>query len=213
MERGLLERLLPHVSASPARTRFVYTGGCWLFGESHDDAATTEASPFEPLPAFAWGVAHTRRVLDAPGILPIVVHPGMVYEPRGGVFARFLADATTRARVRVVGSPSVRWPLVHSEDLATLYRLALERSEPGESYLGVAIEACAVGRIARAYARRFGTPSLEPEIVSGDAIVAKLGAWAIGYALDQRQSGEKARRRLGWEPQHLDPEREIAALA
>jgi hypothetical protein len=30
-----------------------------------------------------------------------------------------------------------------------------------------------------------------------------------GYALDQRLSGEKARRELGWRPQHLDPIGEI----
>lgn len=212
VERRLLEVLIPHVSATPARTRLVYTGGCWLFGEN-DDTATTEATPFAPLPAFAWGVEHCRRVLGASGIQPIVIHPAMVYEPRGGVFARFLSDATTRGRIRVVGSASVRWPLVHSEDLATLYRLALERSEPGESYIGAAIDAFPVGRIVRAYARRFGTPGLEPEIVSVDEIAAELGAWARGYALDQRQSGDKARRRLGWEPHHLDPEGEIAALA
>ena len=52
----------------------------------------------------------------------------------------------------------------------------------------------------------------EPEIISADAIAAELGEWARGYALDQRLSGAKARRDLGWTPTHLDPEREIARL-
>jgi len=40
-------------------------------------------------------------------------------------------------------------------------------------------------------------------------IAAELGEWARGYALDQRLSGDKARRELGWAPRHLDPEGEI----
>jgi nucleoside-diphosphate-sugar epimerase len=106
----------------------------------------------------------------------------------------------------------VRWPLVHSEDLATLYALALEQASPRSSYIGAAIEGLAVGRIARAFAKRFGMRRFEPEIISINAIAAELGAWAEGYALDQRLSGAKARRDLGWKPKHHDPEGEIALL-
>jgi nucleoside-diphosphate-sugar epimerase len=80
------------------------------------------------------------------------------------------------------------------------------------SYIGAAIEGLAVGRIARALARRFGTRHQEPEIISAAATAAELGGWARGYALDQQLSGAKARRELGWTPKHLDPEREIALL-
>jgi uncharacterized protein YeaC (DUF1315 family) len=51
-----------------------------------------------------------------------------------------------------------------------------------------------------------------PQIVSADTTAAELGEWARGYALDQQQSGAKARRELGWTPTHLDPEREISLL-
>jgi nucleoside-diphosphate-sugar epimerase len=69
-----------------------------------------------------------------------------------------------------------------------------------------AVEGLAVGRIARAFAKRFGTRQQQPQIISGDEIAAELGEWARGYELDQRLSGEKARRELGWRPRHLDPE-------
>jgi nucleoside-diphosphate-sugar epimerase len=210
-EAHLLRCMLPLVATKRRMTRFIYTGGCWLFGVT-GGAVTGEDAPFNPLPAFAWGVAHSRLVLNAADIHPVVIHPGMVYLPRGGVFSRFRADAIGRHAVRVVGGEHVRWPLVHSEDLARLYCLALEKSPPGESYLGTAIEGLAVGRIARAYSMRFGTPCADPEIISEDQIAAELGEWARGYALDQRQSGAKARRVLGWEPMLLDPESEIASL-
>ncbi|MGO9634880.1 MAG: hypothetical protein ACLPX1_13440 [Steroidobacteraceae bacterium] len=105
----------------------------------------------------------------------------------------------------------MHWPLVHADDLAVLYRLALEKSASGESYIGAAINGVPVGRIARAYAHRYGTRRSDPEVISANQIAAELGEWARGYALRQWQSGEKARWRLGWRPLHLDPQSEIHA--
>ena len=99
-----------------------------------------------------------------------------------------------------------------SGDLAALYALALERAPAGSSYIGAAIDGRPVGEIARAFARLTGGPQ-EPTIVSSDTVAAELGEWARGYALDQRLSGAKAMAELGWQPKHLDPEAEIAALA
>jgi nucleoside-diphosphate-sugar epimerase len=205
----LLDTLLPALAAQPKRARLIYTGGCWLFGATGGEIATEE-TPFRPLPAFAWMVPQLRRVLESPDVDGIVIHPAMVYADGGGVFSRFARDAVERDAIRVVAGEDVRWPLVHSEDLAELYALALEHAPARSSYIGAAIEGFPVGRIARAFAKRFGTRQRQPQIVSTDAIAAELGDWARGYGLDQRLSGEKARRELGWKPGHLDPDDEIA---
>ena len=212
IERRLLDAMLAALAAQPKRPRFIYTGGCWLFG-STGDAVATEAAAFNPLPAFAWMVPNLQRVLSAPEVEGIVIHPAMVYTPQGGVFQRFASDARERGAVRVVGSEAVRWPLVHSEDLANLYALALQRAPAGSSYIGAAIEGLAVGVVARAFAKRSDTRRAEPEIVSADLVAAELGESARGYAMDQRLSGARARCELGWQPRHLDPEGEIAGLA
>jgi nucleoside-diphosphate-sugar epimerase len=157
-------------------------------------------------------VPQLRRVLAAGEIDGIVIHPAMVYQGAGGVFERFAREARDGRTPRVVGSEAVRWPLVHSGDLASLYALALERAAPGSSYMGAAIDGFPVGRIARAFVRRFGAGREAPQIVSADAIAAELGEWARGYGLDQWLSGDKARRELGWTPRHLDPEGEIAGV-
>jgi hypothetical protein len=70
-----------------------------------------------------------------------------------------------------------RSPLVHSEDLASLHGLVLEHNATRSSYIGAAIEGLEVGRIARAFAKRFGTRHHQPEIISIDAIAAELGEW------------------------------------
>lgn len=212
IDQHLLDVLLAALASQPKRPRFVYTGGCWLFGPTGDTPAT-EQTPFNPLPAFAWMVPNLQRVLSAPEVEGIVIHPAMVYTPQGGVFQQFVRDARERDAIRVVGSEAVRWPLVHSEDLANLYALALERAAAGSSYIGAPIEGLAVGVVARAIAKRFGTRRAEPEIVSADSVATVLGEWARGYALDQRLSGARVRCELGWQPRHLDPESEIAGLA
>ena len=211
IDRHLLDVLLPALAAQPSKPRFLYTGGCWLFGAT-GDAIATEATPFCPLPAFAWMVPNLQRVLKATEVDGIVIHPAMAYAGGGGVFRRFAGDAVERDAVRVVASEQVRWPLVHSEDLAALYVLALENAPARSSYIGAAIDGLEVGRIARAFARRFGTRLAEPQVTSPDAIAAELGEWARGYALDLRLSGARAQWELGWSPGHLDPEAEIAAL-
>lgn len=211
VDRRLLDVLLPALAAQREKPRLIYTGGCWLFGATGDELATEE-TPFCPLPAFAWMVPQLRRVLAATDIDGVVVHPAMVYAGDGGVFHRLAREAKAGEMPSVVESEAVRWPLVHSEDLASLYALALENAPAGSSYIGAAIAGLPVGRIARAFARRLGTGSIEPRIVPVDTIAAELGEWARGYALDQRLSGAKARRELGWTPKHLDPEGEIARL-
>jgi nucleoside-diphosphate-sugar epimerase len=208
IDRRLLDVLLPALASQPSRPRFIYTGGCWLFGATGDEIGT-EATPFRPLPVFAWMVPNLRRVLAASNIDGLVIHPAMVYAAGGGVFRRFAKDAAERGAVRVVADERVRWPLVHAEDLAQLYALALEGAPAGSSHIGAAVEGVAVGEIARAFARRFGTRNQEPEIVPTEMIANELGEWARGYALDQRFSAEKARRELGWRPRHLDPIGEI----
>ncbi|MCX7362907.1 MAG: NAD-dependent epimerase/dehydratase family protein [Alphaproteobacteria bacterium] len=193
IDRRLLDRLLPALAAQPDRVRFLYTGGCWLYGATGDRLAS-EDSPFDPLPAFAWMVPHLQRVLADTAIHGNVVHPAMVHDGHeGGVLRRFAVEAKAGRPARIVGNESVRWPLVHCDDLAELYALVLERAPPGESYLGVADEGVPVGRIARRF-------SDEVEIVSADEIARELGEWARGYGCDQRLSGAKARRELGWVP-------------
>lgn len=203
-DRHLLDVLLARLAAQATRPRFIYTGGCWLFGAT-GDAVATEETPFLPLQAFAWMVPHLQRVLDSGEVDGLVIHPAMVYGGNGGIFRRFARDAAERPAVRVVGGEAVQWPLVHCDDLAELYALVLERAPRRSSYLGAAIDGFPVGRIARAFAR-------DIEIVSADDIALELGEWARGYACSQRLSGAKARRDLGWAPRHLDPEQAVSGL-
>lgn len=209
VDRRLLDALLPALAAMPRRVCLIYTGGCWLYGQTGARIAT-ETTPFDPLPAFAWSVPTIERVLAAPEVDALIIHPAMVYTHDGGVLSSFVEDARAGGPITVVGGEHVHWPLVHAYDLAMLYRLALERGAAGASYNGAAIAGLPVGFIVRAIARRFGLAAPDLRIVSADAIAAEKGEWARGYGLDQQMSGDKAIRELGWQPVHTDPLQELA---
>jgi nucleoside-diphosphate-sugar epimerase len=201
VETALLDTLLPVLGAMPKRPRFVYTGGCWLFGATGKQVAT-EDSPFDPLPAFGWMIDNMRRVLEAPEVEGTVIHPAMVYSGEGGVFSSFMEAIREGGVVDVIGSTDVVWPLVHAEDLADLYVRVMEQARPGSVYNGSAIEGMSVQDIVSAVAQHMGTALPEVRATAVDEAAERLGEWARGYAISQRLSGDKARAELGWKPLH-----------
>jgi len=198
VEARLLDTLLPALASTGRRPTLVYTGGCWLWGPS-PERAIDERTGFDPLPAFAWAVGHVERVLAAPGIRAAVVHPAMVHADAAGPVAAMEAQARAGEPVRLIGSATTLWPMVHADDLADLYRRVLEDETFTGHVIGVADEAVAVGDLAHAAAQRHGS-TLPPRVVAENLVVTELGDWARGYARSQRMSGAFARSRLGWKP-------------
>jgi nucleoside-diphosphate-sugar epimerase len=202
VDRHLVDTLLSAMQQSPEPRRFIYTGGCWQYGET-GDAVATEDTPFDSIASFAWANTPIRRVLEAEDVCGMVIHPAMVYERDGGVFSGMVADAKRLLYVRVIGGEHVRWPLVHKDDLALAYALMMEKGKQGDTYNISTVDGLSVGTIARAIAKRFNADP-DPVFRTVASAQAEFGSWAEGYALDQQMSGEKARTDLGWNPQHTD---------
>ncbi len=187
----------------PKPVRLIYTGGCWLYGETGDEVATEER-PFDPLPSFAWMVSHAEKLLRAPNLITAVIHPAMVYDAvDGGVFHRYISAAKAGQPIEIWGSSKTRWPLVDSADLARAYCDLMERPDLEGHFNAVAEEGVAVGEIVSAVVRAYGS-QVEPVAVSADEAIAKNGAWAKGPTMDQQMSGQKMRASTGWEAQVTD---------
>ena len=208
VDRRATEALLETLQHGPSSKAFIYTGGCWLYGETGDVVAT-EQSPLNPIASFAWSIPIMQMVLSASYIRGMVIHPAMVYEINGGVFEHIFEDAKRLGYVRVIGGENVRWPLVHRDDLAQLYALMLEQGKLGEVYNGAAMHGVPIGEITRTIANRLGITA-DPVVCDVASAVTEIGAWAEGYALDQQMSGQKAIEQLGWRPKHVDVIADIA---
>jgi nucleoside-diphosphate-sugar epimerase len=96
-----------------------------------------------------------------------------------------------------IGDGRNRWPAAHVSDTAPLYRLALEKAEPGARYHAVAEEGVATRDIAETVAKRLGIPAAS---ISPEEAPAHFGWMAMFAGLDLPASSALTRERLGWNP-------------
>lgn len=178
---------------------FVYTSGCWVLGDTGEVVADEE-HPVDPTPLVQWREDLELRVRDAAGrdARSVVIRPGVVYGRSGGLPAMFLDEAERSGTVRVVGDGRQEWPMVHVDDLADLYVLALE-AERGSLYHATAGPSYRARDVAVAAATAAGADSVEEWPL--EEARSALGPFALALSLSQRMTGRRAREELGWAPE------------
>lgn len=202
IDKGVLEAIVENTAGRKDPLRVIYTGGCWLYGETGKQIAN-ETTPYDPLPSFAWMAENWQWLCKADGIAPILIHPAMVYDHHGGVLSRYIEAARNGEPIEIWGTPDATWPLVHRADLASAYRLAMEAAPAGQSYCVAAETGVSTGSLADAVAAR-SKPVIPHKILPLEEAIERLGDWAAGPALKQRMSGAKIRHDLGWKPRFKD---------
>lgn len=182
---------------------FVYTSGAWVMGSTPEGGELAdEEMPIDPTPMLAWRPEVERRVLQARGVRTFVVRPALVYGGGGGVIGELVGWARQRGGGRYVVPPGrdPSWTLIHRDDLGRLYARLLASDAPGGALFVAAGDGPYwVRDLAVAASRAAGTGG-EVEAWPLEAAREELGVYADALALDQRLSGEKARRLLGWTP-------------
>ena len=207
VDRRLVSALVKGLETPDSSKALIYTGGCWLYGNTGDHIAT-ENSPLCSIPSYLSTIELIENLLAEPNVRGMVVHPAMVYERGGGVFEQMYKDVETIGYARIFSDPAVRWPLIHKRDLAQVYLLMLRLGNSGDVFNASAIEGVAIGDIANAISIDAKSNS-DPLVCDISVAISEFGDWAEGYALDQRISGQKARVALNWRPEHLDVYRDI----
>ena len=129
MTRTLSQACLAHGK------KLLYTSGVFNYGD-HGDEWITEQTPLHPSPL---GEAHTKMVEE---LLPlyreqhlrvILLSPGFVYGP-GGLFKQSFYDTFQKGQLRIFGKGQNYWSIIHVDDLAAAYALAVESEAYGETY-------------------------------------------------------------------------------
>src|SRR5271165_1525738 len=179
----------------PRGKPLVYTSGVWVLGDTHGQVYD-ESSPLNPAPIVAWRPDAERLALGAGGV---VIRPAVVYGRAGGLFSMLVNSAKESGAARYVGDGENRWPLVHVDDLAELYVLALEKAKPGSLYMAADGPFYKVKEIAEA-ASYAADAAGKTEAVPLEQARQQYGPMADALVLDQQVSGDKAKRELGWKP-------------
>jgi nucleoside-diphosphate-sugar epimerase len=100
-----------------------------------------------------------------------------------------------------LGDGSNRWPAVHRLDAARLYRLVLERAEPGTRWHGVAEEGVPMRAIAGLIGERLGLPVRS---ITAEEAPAHFDWMARFVGIDNPTSSAVTRETLGWRPEGPD---------
>ncbi|MBT2540140.1 hypothetical protein J7E99_05325 [Streptomyces sp. ISL-44] len=145
---------------------------------------------------------HGVRALDPPSAVVLRTAAARVPRAVSGLAAR------TAGAVPCIGDGSNHWALVHVDDIAELYVLALN-APAGSVYAGVSGQNPPLTYVTRALGQAAGCPGRIDSLTLEEA-VQRMGPIAEAFALDQQFSGAKARRELGWTPTRLDALAELA---
>jgi nucleoside-diphosphate-sugar epimerase len=134
----------------------------------------------------------------ARGVRVAVVRLPQVHDTvKQGLVTYVIHVAREKGVAAFVGDGLNRWPAAHRFDTARLYRLALEKAEPGATYHAVAEEGVPARDIAQAIGRGLKVPvvSLKPE-----ESAEHFGWLAAFVAWDVPASSAQTREKLGWNP-------------
>lgn len=159
---------------------------------------STEDDPFNTEGPMAGRARTGQAVIDLAeqGVRSAVVRlPRSVHDAGGryGFSSILIQAARQRGVSAFVGDGTQRWPAVHRDDAASLFRLALEQAAPGSVLHAVGDEGDPMRAIAEVIGRRLGVP-----VESAPA--ADFGPLGTMFAIDQPSSSALTRQRFGWEP-------------
>ncbi len=139
----------------------------------------------------------TKKLL-AKGVKAMIVRVPQVYGPQNrSTVAALIRIAREKGYVAYVGEGNYRWPSAHRDDIARVYRLAIEKGQAGCIYHPVAEEGFCVRDLARIIAERLNLPlrSIPPEEAN-----AYFGFVAMFATMDNPVSSAITRAALGWAP-------------
>lgn len=132
------------------------------------------------------------------GVNVSVVRLPQVHDPyKQGLITWAVATAREKGLSAYVGNGLNRWPAAHVSDVARLYRLAIEKHEPGSRYNAVAEEGVPVRVIAEILGRGLKVPV---KSLTAEEAPAHFGFLAGFVAMDMPASSALTQERLNWHP-------------
>jgi nucleoside-diphosphate-sugar epimerase len=115
---------------------------------------------------------------------------------RHGFVPQLIAVARAKGVAGYLGDGSSRWPAVHVQDAATLYRLAVEQAPAAAVLHAVGDEGVPVREIAGAIGRHLNLPVRSLPAAEYEGMLAHL------LSTDMPASSTITQELMGWKPTH-----------
>lgn len=181
--------------AGSDRTFIVSSG---LAGLARPGELATEEMVLPPDFPFPRVSEQTALSFVSKGVRAVVIRLPQVHNTvKQGLFTSAIALAREKGVSAYVGNGTNRWAAAHVNDVARLYRLALEKPEAGAKWHAVAEEDVRFVDVAETIGRGLNVKvvSLTPEEAP-----AHFGWWARLAGGDLTGSSAITRQKLGWNP-------------
>ncbi|MFC5863131.1 SDR family oxidoreductase [Acidicapsa dinghuensis] len=179
--------------------RFIVTSGV---GEAQGRAATEDDPPIPTSARYPRASEATAAALLERGVHASVMRLPQVHDTvKQGLITPLVAIARTKGVSAYVGEGLNRWPAAHVTDVARLYRLALEKGQPGARYHAVAEDGVPLKDIAAAIGHGLSVPVISISLEQAQEHFGFLGFFA-GW--DAQTSSTQTRATLGWNPSGPD---------
>lgn len=185
----------PLIFTSGTSLMSIPTGGDW------DERSFAEDDPFEPRRQIAPRLDAEKlvRMSVERGVRGMVIRPPLIWGNGGcRMISDFYHSARLTGAVCHIGRGLNVYSNVHVEDLAELYRLALDKGRGGALYFAVSGEV-SYGVMARAIADTLKVGTRSVTVEEGCAIWDRFMA-RIVLCSCSRQRSPRAREELGWKP-------------
>ncbi|MBD0739595.1 SDR family oxidoreductase [Streptomyces sp. CBMA29] len=145
------------------------------------------------------GNAHYVQALAGHGVRSSVVRlpPATHGTGDNGFMPVAIGFAREKGAAAYVGDGANRWPSVHRDDAARLFRLALESAPAGSVLHAVADEGVPIREVAEIFASHLGVPAVSVTAEQAGEYVGWLGRF---WAVDGPASARITRDLLDWRP-------------
>lgn len=174
------------------------TSGTGIANRAPGQVAVEERLPVQAMPHPRAASEAAAAQSAARGVNVSVVRLPQVHDTvRQGLISYLIPIYREQRACLSIGDGGNRWPAAPVADVARLYRLALERAEPGAYYHAVAEEGVAMKDIAETLAARLDLPARS---VSAEDARAIFGWMTMFAGLDMPASSARTREALGWMP-------------
>jgi nucleoside-diphosphate-sugar epimerase len=142
---------------------------------------------------------HALAQVKERGVHTMVIRMAPFTYGRGGSgIARFMGMARVMGGIPTVNGGGNRTTAVHVDDAVRLILLALEKGEAGDVFNAGSQTKVTMGELLNAINSSAGTPTND---ITYDEALGKFGetiAWFL--KAENRASGLKAQKKLGWQP-------------
>ncbi|HEX6454656.1 MAG TPA: SDR family oxidoreductase [Trebonia sp.] len=143
--------------------------------------------------------AHYALALAGRGVRSAVVRlpPATHGDGDNGFIPAAIGFAREKGAVAYVGDGANRWPTVHRDDAAHLFRLALEAAPAGSVLHAVGDEGVPIREVAGVFAAHLDIPAVSVTPGQAGKYVGWLGRF---WGIDGPASAQITRDLLGWQP-------------